>query len=210
MRRRARWRQLFLSGRKRTYKVREGECKVSEELIVRHCSPTLAGIKTGSLFSCEYENEKNLRDEIRSLNAILTPRGLRMLPMKRCGERALIYLYRPEKLAQDLADAKARSLLKSCGYQSSHAARQVVHLIRRLRESSEFPHEIGLFLGYPPTDVRGFIENRGRNCKYTGYWKVYADEDNACRLFQKYRKCTEIYTRKCAEGTPINRLIPAG
>lgn len=183
---------------------------MSEEMIVRHCSPTLAGMKTGSLFSCEYENETSLRDEIRLLNGLLTPRGLRMLPMKRCKGRALIYLYRPEKLSRDLADVGARSLLKSCGYQSSHAAQHVAHLIRRLRESSEFPHEIGLFLGYPPEDVRGFIENRGQHCKYTGYWKVYADEDNACRLFQKYRKCTEIYSRKCAEGMSLNRLILAG
>ena len=33
-------------------------------------------------------------------------------------------------------------------------------LIKRLNEDAEFPHEIGLFPGYPPEDVRGFIENR--------------------------------------------------
>ncbi len=183
---------------------------MSEELVVRYCSPTLAGIKTGSLFSCDYESETNLRDDIHSFNGILTPCGLRMLPMKRCGGRALIYLYRPEKLSQDLADAEAVSLLKSFGYQNSHAAQQVVHLVKRLRESSQFPHEIGLFLGYPPEDVRGFIENRGRHCKYTGFWKVYADEQNACRLFENYRKCTKIYSRKYAEGTSIKRLILTG
>ena len=25
---------------------------MSEDLLIRHCSPTLAGIKTGNLFSC--------------------------------------------------------------------------------------------------------------------------------------------------------------
>ena len=37
----------------------------------------------------------------------------------------------------------------------------------------DFPHEIGLLLGYPPEDVSGFIENGGKNFLCSGYWKVY-------------------------------------
>ena len=29
-------------------------------------------------------------------------------------------------------------------------------------ESGEFPHEVGLFLSYPPEDVKGFIDHRAR------------------------------------------------
>ena len=32
--------------------------------------------------------------------------------------------------------------------------------MQRLADGGKFPHEIGLFLGYPPEDVSGFIENR--------------------------------------------------
>ena len=39
----------------------------------------------------------------------------------------------------------------------------------------KFPHEIGIFLGYPLADVAGFIRNKGRNCKCIGTWKVYGD-----------------------------------
>ena len=39
--------------------------------------------------------------------------------------------------------------------------RCIVKLIGRLQENEGFPHEIGLFLGYPPEDVLGFIENKG-------------------------------------------------
>lgn len=180
-----------------------------EDLIIKYCSPTLAGIKTGNLFNCEYDDAAKLRIEIRRLNKILTPRGLRILPVKLTGKRALIYLYRPGSLSRDLIDEEALSILRSLGYKSTHADRHVVELIKRLRESDEFPHEIGLFLGYPPGDVKGFIENRGSCCKYTGCWKVYSNEENACRLFEKYRKCTENYSRKCAQGVSINRLIVA-
>lgn len=37
--------------------------------------------------------------------------------------------------------------------------RCVAELIRRVRHEEDFPHEIGLFLGYPSEDVSGFIKH---------------------------------------------------
>ena len=68
-----------------------------EELLVEQCAPTMAGLKTGSLFSCPKEDRAELLRSIRSLNARLVPRGLRILPVKTVGDRELIYLYRPAK-----------------------------------------------------------------------------------------------------------------
>lgn len=34
------------------------EITMSEELIIEHCSPTLAGIKTGSLFSVKIKEQR--------------------------------------------------------------------------------------------------------------------------------------------------------
>lgn len=38
---------------------------MSEEMLVRHCAPTLAGLKTGNLFSCEFEDEEAMRFSLR-------------------------------------------------------------------------------------------------------------------------------------------------
>ena len=35
-------------------------------------------------------------------------------------------------------------------------------------ESGEFPHEVGLFLSYPPEDVKGFIDHRANDFKCAG------------------------------------------
>lgn len=48
----------------------------------------------------------------------------------------------------------------------------VSQLVRRLRRQEDFPHEVGLFLSYPPEDVAGFIANNARRCKCAGLWKV--------------------------------------
>ena len=44
---------------------------MSEELVVRQCAPTLAGIKTGSLFSCPCDSPEELRQEVRRINRLL-------------------------------------------------------------------------------------------------------------------------------------------
>lgn len=67
----------------------------------------------------------------------------------------------------------------------------------------EFPHEIGIFLGYPLGDVIGFIKNAGHNCKCTGCWKVYCNECEAVRTFAKYKKCKDVYMRLWQQGRSV-------
>ena len=52
---------------------------MSEDLLIRHCSPTLAGIKTGNLFSCACPSRKDLTRDLCRLNKKLVPRGIRIL-----------------------------------------------------------------------------------------------------------------------------------
>ena len=65
-------------------------------------------------------------------------------------------------------------------------------------EGEEFPHEIGLFLGYPPEDVEGFCRYQGQNYKLCGRWKVYGDREAACRRFQRYDHCRDALCRRLA------------
>ena len=186
---------------------------MSEETFVRYCSPTLAGIKTANLFSGCFADEEEMREGIRRLNGILVKKGIRVLPLKYHEGRALIYVYRPMRLRQDLERADVRSLLQECGYICGAPEHCIVQLMRRLAEereySWEFPHEIGLFLGIPPEDVRGFIENRAEGYKCVGEWKVYGDVEQARKIFAKYRKCTEVYCVQLARGTSMERLAVA-
>lgn len=183
---------------------------MSDEVIVRQCSPTLAGIKTGNLFTVGYESVSALRGELRRLNCRLRAKGLLAILM-RCGEgRALVYLYRPSRLDADLRDCRARDILSRRGYECSRPAKCLAQLARRLREEGEFPHEIGLFLSYPPEDVQGFMENRAANCKCSGCWKVYGSEQRALQEFERYRRCTDAYCRRYADGSSIEQLAVSG
>lgn len=180
-----------------------------EELVVLHCSPTLAGIKTGSMFSCSISDEEKLKEMVRSLNRELVEKGLRVLPLRLREGRALIYVYRPSDLERDLQDDIAGKILKERGYCLEDSGKCIVQLIRKLKESIDFPHEIGLFLGYPPEDVCGFIENKAACSKCVGCWKVYGDEKAAMKLFQQYKKCTELFCLRLAQGSSMRSLAIA-
>jgi len=182
---------------------------MSEELVVMHCSPTLAKLKTGNMFSCRCECKEELFKAIRALNKRLVPKGLRLLPLKYSDGLALIYLFRPSLLARDLSDSAALTILEQAGYQSVKPEHSIRQLIRRLDECKGFPHEIGLFLGYPPEDVKGFIEHKGAQFKFAGLWKVYGDEHAARRRFESYLKCTESYQKQLAYGKSVEHLAIA-
>lgn len=180
---------------------------MSEQMIIEQCSPTLAGLKTGNLFPCKFESKEQLLADIRRFNRSLVAKGVRIIPIRVEEDKALIYLYRPEKLRQDLSNEDALEILRSHGYKEvPKSDRCVAELMRRFKSQKNFPHEIGLFLGYPPEDVKGFIEHRDEGCKCVGYWKVYGDAKQAEKRFNSYRKCTRIYKEQYSKGKTIEHL----
>ena len=92
-----------------------------------------------------------------------------------------------------LIPEEARDILLSKGYSCESVESDIVHLIRQICSQNTFPHEIGLFLGYPPVDVKGFMEDTRKGVKCVGYWKVYGDKEKAEKTFSSYKKCTEVY-----------------
>ena len=71
----------------------------------------------------------------------------------------------------------------------------------------EFPHEMGILLGYPVEDVQGFIKHKGKNSLYSGYWKVYENVPAKMRLFQKYDMSKETVIQLVSCGVSIIDVI---
>lgn len=178
----------------------------ADRTLIRQCAPTLAGLKTASLFGWRERSGEWLAPRIREWDAALQPKGLRALPLRSTREHSLVYVYRPDRLRADLRNAEADALLGELGYPSGCPGLCLARLIRRLREDGEFPHEIGLFLGYPPEDVRGFIEQRASGYQCAGCWKVYGDACAAQQRFALYRRCTRAYCRLWERGLSLEAL----
>lgn len=172
------------------------------ELLVRCCSPTLAGIKVANLFTCNFKYSENLIAEIANFNEELNPKGTYLQVLKTTEEYALIYIYRQSKLEELLQQKDLQNFLSGYGY-SNFSIEAVLEVLKSNLKNSDFPHEIGIFLGYPLADVEAFIVNKGANYSHVGYWKVYHNEEESIALFEKFRQCTKILCKKFYQGTGI-------
>lgn len=181
---------------------------MSEETVIQHCSPTLAGIKTGSLFTCAYDSRQSMEAEVAKWNHRFADKGIQVVVLK-YARRALVYIYRASSLSKDISAPKARQILLSFDYDPENMHQCILQLKNRFSMDGAFPHEVGLFLGYPPEDVEGFIRFGGKHCKYVGTWKVYGNIEAACQCFEQFKRCTACYWKRYAQGCSFDALVIA-
>ena len=171
------------------------------DLLVTHSSPTLAAMKGGSLISL-----RSLSGKGSFSRRELEVKGLSFLTLTNAKEEKLLLVYRRKRLWEELQDETAQRLLQMLGYPEGATLDELLtHLKKRFR-STDFPHEVGLFLSYPPLDVEGFIRDGGKNPMLSGLWKVYSSADRAIKLFSMYGRCRDIYRTMYRNGTSIARL----
>lgn len=180
-----------------------------DRYLIDHCSPTLANLKTANLFSCRYSSREQLAGQVEGWHRALESKGVCLRLLRAKNGCALIYVYRPLRLAADLRKPGVAEFLAGCGYRSLAPEDALERLSLRLCTQDSFPHEIGLFLSYPLGDVQGFIEHGGAHYKCSGCWKVYCNECEAAKLFAKYQKCRGVYWRLFSGGRSVLQLTVA-
>ena len=136
--------------------------------------------------------------------------GRHFLLLKQFRGKFMLYVFRPELLRKSLSEPAARKLLARYGYPENGGIGSLIcHLSSRFDSCGGFPHEIGIFLDYPPEDVEGFIINKGRNSKLTRAWKVYGDVNRAQERFAILDACREFVSSAFRNGASIGYLAKA-
>ncbi|MCD8217440.1 MAG: DUF3793 family protein [Clostridiales bacterium] len=149
--------------------------------VVLQSAPVLKNVRMSCMFTMP-------GGSFRAICSSLYNTGVRIHCLCRGRGREVLLLYREERLDGYLKQEEVAAFLQCCGYQTGSLRQQLQRLGKRIagfyNKTQGFPHEMGLFLGYPLEDVRGFIEHRGEQSKCTGYWKVYSNEERAKRMFR--------------------------
>lgn len=147
-----------------------------------------------------------LEQAVLTWNARLNAKGVQVTVLLKREKSALIYVYRPTLLERELAKGETRQFLLQYGYPVGQLEATLAYLRDKLLHEQAFPHEIGVFLGYPSSDVILFIQNKGCKGKCDGCWKVYDNETEATRRFAQFKKCTKLYAKMHREGKSLDSL----
>ena len=99
---------------------------MSEEMVIRCCAPTLAAIKTGSLFNCAFDNLREMTERLRAVNHCILRKGVTALPLRYQDGKALVYLCRVNMLENDLRDPLAEAILRENGYPEGSPMQRII------------------------------------------------------------------------------------
>ena len=168
------------------------------------CAPVISGIKISNLLTIPAKS-------LRELSVVLKKTELSFRILYPGRERLVILIYREAKLREYLAREEVMAFIYKCGYETSNISKIFTVFVKRymryMELKQDFPHELGLFLGYPIEDVEGFIKENGKNYLYSGYWKVYKDTELKIRLFKDYERVQTEIVRLLYEGLDIMDII---
>ena len=175
-------------------------CPDFEHLLGYHAAPLLAGLMAGSLLSFQKSRFQDFDALLAAYEPCFSCKGISTFRVAEGEEYVLILFYRAELVARALAVPAAQDILCGAGYRITDSMEERLEFLRlRMRVRKTLP----------PEDVRAFIERRGQDFVYSGYWKVYTNEAEARALFEQYSACTQEFCTRLEAGRPLAELVQA-
>lgn len=171
--------------------------------IAMQCTPLICGVKISNLLIVENRDLENInhifKNTLIGINKLYTDEN-----------KSILLLYNDKELESYLHEKSISQFMKAQGYHTLGIEDILDEISKRFKCFKDnkcnydgFPHELGIILGYPIWDVIGFIENKGKNSLYTGYWKVYKNLEQANETFLKYEKAKELVMKNIMKGIPF-------
>lgn len=139
-----------------------------EAILKAYTAPTTFCGKTGTLVSL-VNHSRDLSRCWKCDESVRQSIPLAYAELVNAKGSLLLYFYDLKKLEHKLSDRRCQAFLKNRGYEYDTAEEAIAELKRRFLTGC--PDEIGIFLGYPISDVEAFAKRREH--RFVGYWKCY-------------------------------------
>jgi hypothetical protein len=172
--------------------------------IVRCTAATIAGRKPATLMNISNDINGLLNAWDRYRTDIFSISEIDYYELKRTDKNAIVLFFNQNQLDELLRNESVNKFLSECGYEFD-SIDYVLDMLRRRYATVGCPPEIGVFLGIPLKDVKGFMGlNSLRNTK-CGMWQIYGDPAASEERMNEYRSARNIVTRRLFSGEdPIN------
>lgn len=153
--------------------------------IAYHVAPTIERIKPSTIITLNNDKRKLYSLWEKYKFSFINYYGLNFCELSKGDDKTTLLFYDLELLRGILSCDANMDFLKNFGYSTDMTLNEALDFLK-LRFKYSFPHEIGVFLGFPLDDVKQFIEYPYKECIYYGYWKVYTDLERAKIKFDLY------------------------
>ena len=131
-----------------------------ESLLANYCAPALKQYKYANMFHLPKDDD-SIRSFIKQYNRQFNSKGIFFILIEQ-ETQYTIYVYN-SKLKDYISSNAVQNFLKS--YQYPNTFELCIQELKKRLNTKNFPHEIGVFLGYPLDDVIGFIEQNVNEAK---------------------------------------------
>lgn len=159
--------------------------KSNYAFIIERLGPTMLGVKPAELLNVAIGNPQSW-DEFKTL---FTLHGeLQLEEIRRINGRQQVIFYHRTSLDDVLSKTQNLEFLQSIDYPTSYSMDGYLQHVLQKIQSRVFPHEIGIFLGYPLKDVMGFMGHCSLPYVRTEGWRVYGDEKCSNATHEKYQQ----------------------
>lgn len=151
--------------------------------LVNQCAPVMKHLKPAQMLTLSKECVKEMASLCQTWD-------LCYLNLYQDTRKEVILIYREAEMLRFLGREKVLHLLEEKNYDISSFSTMIHSLCEKMESFykgvGKYPHEVGLFLGYPLEDVLGFMGEKQVKPLYRGYWVVYNDLNHAKNVFKKY------------------------
>ncbi len=121
------------------------------------------------------------------LKPVLSRLGLPYRVLRRETTGALVLFYHPACLEAQLAGRGVRRILKRAGYPSGCSVIRALDELQ-MRWQRDMAHEVGVFIGYPPADVEGFLLSAKAHPAAPGdRWRIFGNARRSRQRMAHYR-----------------------
>lgn len=180
----------------------DGENSVELRLIIQNAAVLKGKRISGMLFL----NDK----ELARISMKLHNTNISLIILCTCKKRHLVMVYRAKELEEHLRSKEVSDYLREFGYRGDDFISNLIRLHQRMNgfynKMKEFPHEVGVFLGYPICDIKGFLENKGERYLHSGYWKIYGNLEETRKKFLSYDEARETAIDEFLSGRELESI----
>ena len=177
-----------------------------QHTLAYHCAPALLGIKASNLINLNLGKYNTLFTDLKELNTKYK-RHFSYSIIKKSNSSILIMVYKPLKLKKYLFDKNNYNYLLQNGYPKMKSLKRYINCLKnRINVCKEFPHEIGIFLGYDLNDVIDFTEGI-KPCLFNGVWKVFSNCEEKKKLFIRYSECRNLVIKHLENGKNLKNIL---